>query len=100
MQWGVPIAIAVLAVSVRLILSVNRLTILGFLRAVTVGLFVGSVVNLYLGDIETMSDGTRGAIVGVAAVLAEDLTVALLAVGKQVRERPALLLELLFRGRK
>jgi hypothetical protein len=100
MQWGVPIALAVLAVSVRLILSVNRVTILGFVRAVTVGVFVGSVVNLYLGDIESMSDGTRGAIVGVAAVLAEDLTVALLALGKQVRERPTALLDILLRGRK
>lgn len=99
-QWGVPIAIALVAVAVRLLFSVNRLTLLGIARGVTVGLFVGSMVNLYLGDVEGMSDGTRGAIVGVSAVLAEDLIMALLAFGKRIREQPETLLEVIFRGKR
>jgi hypothetical protein len=99
-QWGVPIAIALVAVAVRLLFSANRLTLLGIARGVTVGLFVGSMVNLYLGDVPGMSDGTRGAIVGVSAVLAEDLIMALLAFGKRIREQPETLLDLIFRGKK
>lgn len=100
LQWGVPIAIALMAVAVRLLFAAKRLTLLGVARSVVVGVFVGSMVNLYLGDMPSMSDGTRGAIVGVSAVLAEDLIIALLAFGRRIREQPDQLLDLIFRGRR
>lgn len=93
LQWGVPLALALLAVGARLLVAADRLTLLGIVRGVVVGLFVGSLVNLYLSDIATMGEGTRGALVGAAAVLAEDLVVMLMKVGKYLRERPETIVE-------
>lgn len=87
-QWGIPLALALLAVGARLLMSTDRLTLLGIARGVVVGLFVGSLVNLYLSDIATLGEGTRGALVGASAVLAEDLVVMLMKVGKYLRDRP------------
>ncbi len=92
-QWGIPLALAMLAVGARLLMSTDRLTLLGIIRGVVVGLFVGCAVNLYLTDITTIGDGTRGAIVGAAAVLAEDLVVILMRVGKYLRNRPETVLD-------
>lgn len=99
-QWGVPIAIALIAVAVRLLFSVRRLTLLGIARSIVVGVFVGSMVNLYLGDVSSMTDGARGAIVGVSAVLAEDLVVAMLVLGRRIRENPETILDYIFKGKR
>lgn len=95
-KWGVPVAIAFLAIGVRLLFSANRLTVIGIARGVVVGLFVGSIVNLYLTD-TMIKDGMRGAIVGVSVILAEDLIVAVFAIGKMIRENPNQLLSIIFR---
>lgn len=101
LQWGIPIALALLAVGARLLMSTDRLTVLGIVRGVVVGLFVGCLVNLYLSDITSIGDGTRGALVGASAVLAEDLLVALMRLGKYVRNRPESVIEfILNRGQK
>lgn len=92
-QWGIPIVLALLAVGARLLMSTDRLTLLGIVRGVVVGLFVGCAVNLYLTDISTIGDGTRGAIVGAAAVLAEDLVVILMRVGRYLRNRPETIID-------
>jgi len=100
-QWGIPLALAMLAVGARLLMSTDRLTLLGIVRGVVVGLFVGCAVNLYLTDVTTIGDGTRGAIVGAAAVLAEDLVVIMMRVGKYLRNRPETVLEFIMnRGKK
>lgn len=92
-QWGIPLALALLAVGARLLMSTDRLTLIGILRGVVVGLFVGCLVNLYLSDVPTMGEGTRGALVGASAVLAEDLVVMLMRVGKYLRNRPETIIE-------
>jgi len=92
-QWGIPLALAMLAVGARLLMSTDRLTLLGIIRGVVVGLFVGCLVNLYLTDVTSIGDGTRGAIVGAAAVLAEDLVVIMMRVGKYLRNRPETVLD-------
>lgn len=100
-QWGIPIALALMAVGARLLMSTDRLTVLGIVRGVVVGLFVGCAVNLYLSDITTIGDGTRGALVGAAAVLAEDVVVLLMRLGKYIRNRPETIFEIIFnRGKK
>lgn len=100
-EWGIPIAIVFLAVGARMLMSTDRLTLLGIIRGVVVGLFVGCLVNLYLSDIPTMGDGTRGALVGAAAVLAEDLVVILMRLGKYLRNRPESVLDIILnRGPK
>lgn len=92
-QWGIPIVLALLAVGARLLMSTDRLTLIGILRGVVVGLFVGCAVNLYLTDITSIGDGTRGAIVGAAAVLAEDLVVIMMRVGRYLRNRPETIID-------
>lgn len=86
--WGVPIALALLAVGVRLLMSSDRITILGVVRGIVVGVFVGTVVGLYLSDVPDIGEGTRYAITAVSAVLAEDLIVGLMRIGKYIREHP------------
>lgn len=100
-RWGIPIAIALMAVGVRLLFSTDRLTRLGVARGVLVGIFVGSVVNLYLSDVQGMGEGTKGALVGIAAVLSEDLIFLVMAWGKKLREDPwAAISFIINRGRK
>lgn len=99
-QWGLPVAIMLVAVAVRLFFSADKLTMIGITRGLVIGLFVGAMVNLALSDVIWLGDGARGALVGVAVVLAEDLIVALLSLGRQIRKHPEQLIELLLRGKK
>ena len=99
-QWGVPLAIAVVAALVRMIAIAERPTLLAVVRGVLVGVFVGAVVNLYLTDLVSVGPGARGAIVGVAAILSEDLVIGLIKLGRAVRDNPELLLPPAWRGKK
>lgn len=94
-RWGVPLVLALLAIVARALLSTERATWLGISRTVVVGLFVGACTNLYLADANLLTDGARGAVVGVAAVLAEDLLLALLRVGRRFRDEPFVVVDLL-----
>ena len=99
-EWGVPLAIALLAIGARQVMASDRLTVFGIARGVFAGLFVGALVNLYLGDMD-IKEGTRGAIVGVCAVLSEDFLVLAMRIGKIIRDNPQAVIEyLLNRGRK
>ena len=99
-EWGVPLAIALLAIGARQLMASDRLTVFGIARGVFAGLFVGALVNLYLGDMD-IKEGARGAIVGVCAVLSEDFLVLAMRVGKIIRDnRQAVIEYLLNRGRK
>lgn len=99
-QWGLPLFLALIAVSVRMLFSVDRVTFLGLCRGILVGIFVGSLANMYLVGIPTISDESRGALVGVAAILAEDLIIFLLRLGRRLRDDPDAILRFLFRIRK
>ena len=87
-RWGVPIGVALLAIAARALLSTERATLGSLTRTVVVGLFVGAVTNLWLADAGLLTDGARGAVVGVAAVLAEDLVLALMRIGRRLRDDP------------
>lgn len=99
-EWGVPVAIALVAVGARMLFSASRMTLLGVARGIVVGLLVGCLVNMYLSDMPNMTDGEKGAIVGVSAVLAEDLFVALLAFGRKIRNDPSQLIDTILRIRR
>lgn len=89
MRWGVPLAIAMLAVVARYLVTAPKPTLWALVRGMVVGVFVGALTNLYLADIPAISDGTRGALVGLAAILAEDLVIVILAGGRKLRSNPA-----------
>lgn len=87
-KWGVPIGVALLAIAARALLSTEKATILGLTRTVVVGLFVGATVNLGLADTVSLTDGQRGAVVGVAAVVAEDVVLFLMRLARRLRDDP------------
>lgn len=87
-KWGIPVVVALLAIAARALLSTEKATVLGLARNVVVGLFVGAVVNLYLADTLWLTDGQRGAVVGVAAVVAEDVVLFLMRLARRLREDP------------
>lgn len=86
-RWGVPVAVALLAIAVRAVLSTERATLLGLSRTILGGLFVGALTNLYLVD-SGLSDGVRGAVVGGSALIAEDVVLAVLRLARRLREDP------------
>lgn len=100
LSWGLPIAIALIAVAVRLFFRADKLTLFGVIRGVIIGLFIGAMANLALGDIAGLSDGERGAIVGVVVVLAEDMIAAFLSLIYYIRKHPESIIECFSRGKK
>ena len=92
--WGLPVALALLAIGARLAISPERITLPGVVRGLILGVFVGCVTNAWLLN-STMSHGERGALVGVCAVIAEDLVFAILLIGKRIRKNPDAILNLL-----
>lgn len=96
-RWGIPLAIAFIAVLARAVMTAPKITVWSLVRGTIVGIFVGACVNLYLSDIEAMSAGTRGAIVGVSAIIAEDIVIVLLAGGRKLREKPSLVWDFILR---
>ena len=49
-EWGIPIAISLLAVGARYCINADRASLTGIIRAAIIGIFVGMEVNLYLLD--------------------------------------------------
>jgi len=77
-SWGLPIAITILAVGVRCMVDEQHASIHGVIRAILLGLFVGSVANLYLLDYvtdsgEILSGTKRAAYVGIASGFGQEL---------------------------
>lgn len=100
MEWGIPLVIALLAVGVRLVMSAERQTLGAVLRGIFIGLFVGSLANLYFSDYD-LGYGTQGALIGVCVVISEDLIVALIKIGKYIRNHPESIADFIInRGRK
>lgn len=98
-KWGVPLVIAFFAVLARYLATAPKPTLWAIARGTIIGVFVGAVTNLYLADIESISDGTRGALVGLAAILAEDIVIALLAGGRRLRNNPSIVWDWIIRRR-
>ena len=61
-EWGIPIAISLLAIGARYCINADRVSLTGIIRAIIIGIFVGMKVNLYLLDSAVVSQELRGAI--------------------------------------
>ena len=94
-EWGIPIAISLLAVGARYCINADRASIAGIVRAVIIGVFVGTEVNLYLLDGEMLSQEMRGAVVGVAAALSQEVFLLVVSMFKAVSKDPKALLDYL-----
>jgi hypothetical protein len=99
-RWGVPVAIAFMAVACRIVLSADRWTLLGIMRGLTVGTLVGWLAIMWVWELPTMSLGMKGCIVGAAACLSEDIVIGLITLGKKLREDPASIIELITKWRR
>lgn len=111
-EWGVPVAVALMAVGVRMLLTSEKWTLLGVVRGLAVGAFVGLLAALWvwdmqrielfwLFDVDPLTVGQKGAIIGLCAMMAEDLVVAAILIGRKLREDPVGILTALFsRGKK
>ena len=77
-QWGMPIALTLLAVGVRCSTDKDSASLSCILRALLIAIFIGSIVNLYLLDYimdngELMSDTKRSALVGLVTGVAQEV---------------------------
>ena len=100
-EWGIPIAISLLAVGARYCINADRISFTGIIRAAIIGVFVGIEVNLYLLDGAAISSEMRGAIVGVAVALAHEIFLLVILMFKAASKDPkAVLANLINRGGK
>ena len=100
-EWGIPIAISLLAVGARYCINADRASLTGIIRAAIIGVFVGIEVNLYLLDDAAISPEMRGAIVGVAVALAHEIFLLVILMFRAASKNPkAVLANLINRGGK
>lgn len=81
------VVVAILAGMSRTIVSEEQRTIGGYVRAIIVAGFVGFVATQLLDDMN-FGEGTKGAIVGVSAFIANDILRALLVIGASLADDP------------
>lgn len=99
-KWGIPITIALLAIGIRLLFTVARITPFGIFRSIIVSLFVGWLAANYLFGIPEISDGTKAVVIAFAAILAEDIVVGVFKLGGKFREDPESFLRYFRKGQE
>lgn len=87
-EIGLLCLIGVLAVWVRLLLALEKLTLKHFLRVSVTGGFVGLLLGMGVLDNNEYDPWVRYLIFGIAVSLAEDLVAGMFNVGKQWRDDP------------
>jgi len=81
--------IGVLAMVARIFITMEKLVLYGILRTVSTGAFVGVVVGLGLLSDTSLEPWQKYAALGIAVALSEDLMLALVAFGKNIKNDPA-----------
>lgn len=95
-EYGLTAILIALAIIARLLMDREPVTIVRVARLVVSGVFVGSMVSLALAD--TMySETTRGAIIGVSALLSEDVIIGLLTLGRKAGQNPGAVIDALIK---
>lgn len=82
-----PLALSAAGGAARLIMSRRKVSIPEFLRGIFIASFVGSLVAIGLNETQ-LSEGIRGAIVGLSAFLADDVLMACISVATTFRKDP------------
>ena len=77
-SWGLPMAITILAVGLRCVVDQKYASLSRVVQAILLGLFFGSVTNLYLLDYigdngEILSHTKRAAYVGISSAFSQEL---------------------------
>lgn len=76
-------ALGVTATFVKLLVVEDRRTFLGVVAAIASGLFVAVLSGLFISDLG-INDGTKYALVGAAALIAENIIWAIVKLGRQI----------------
>lgn len=84
-RHGFSVLLIALGIVARLFMDREPITIVRVIRLLVAGVFVGALVSLALVD-TSFSEPTKGAIIGVCALLSEDLLTGLLALGKRAHD--------------
>ena len=85
---------AIVGVGARVLYSHEPITIVRVIWLAVAGLFVGALAGLALSGTD-FAEPTKGAIIGIACVLSEDLLTGLLRLGHAIKENPGKLGEIL-----
>lgn len=91
--------LSTLAAASRTMLSEDRRTFTGYIRAIILALFVGSITGLLIQDYN-LSAATEGGIVGVAAFIADDILIFIVRVAKMLSDNPRIIIDVLFRKKQ
>lgn len=89
-----PIMIAFASVVVRILFDDNAPSLYRIVRMVIIGLFVGGIVGAIV-DPMAMPSGYKGGIVGVSALIAEDVIAVVVQAGGHIRKDPSSILRTL-----
>lgn len=94
----VPLAIALIGVVARVMFDAERLTLIRAVRTLIIGLTVGALAGLALGPIDIPA-AHKGAIIGVASIVSEDVIAAIVQAGGRLRDDPLAFVRYLFKRR-
>lgn len=92
------IGISAIAAACRSILSEDRRSIKGFLRATMLAIFVGGITS---GIIQSynFSAPMQGAIVGLCAFVADDILLGVISLARWFRSNPARIIDVILNRR-
>lgn len=91
------ISVGALAIFARVLLALERITFLSFLRTAITGAFIGLVIGIGLLEDTELNPYIKWGLFGIAVSLAEDIIVSVLAFGREVRKNPMYLWQCLRR---
>lgn len=92
------IGISALAAACRAILSEDRRSLKGFLRATVLAVFVGGISGGFIQHYD-FSPSMQGSIVGLCAFVADDILMGVIGLAKWFRANPARILDVILNRR-
>lgn len=98
-RFSIPLLIAFIGALARIIFDAGKLTLGSILRGLFIGVTVGGLVALAM-EPTNIPPAWKGAIIGVASIISEDVLSAIIQAGGKLRENPEDFIKQLFKWRK
>lgn len=87
------LVVGALAMLARVVITMEKFFLYGIIRTLSTGAFVGVIVGLGLLDSISLENWQKYLALGVAVALSEDLMIALVAFGKEIKDDPRAFIE-------